>query len=309
VLPDPSATPSLRFQELPYRFAVLTIDQPGRKVNVLSRAFWGELEQMLTALATRTDLNGLVLQSGKPGTFVAGADLKELADADPADPGPTRSLLEHGLQVLDLLETLPYPTAAIIDGPALGGGLELAMACDFRLLGTSGKAELGLPEVKLGLIPGWGGTQRLPRLAGTHNALTRILSGESWTADSPIPRALVEQVAPSDQLGETALALVDAAKGYGSWKTVRQRKAGPVPADLEEPAWTDAAQTAFEQMVDGKDAKYRPAARAAFEAVTRGRGLSLKEAVPLETEAFLKLAGGPENKALIAEFFAARKKG
>src|SRR5215210_861225 len=167
--------------------ARLTFDQPDSRANVLSTALWTEFGQALDSLVHRPGLTGLVLASAKPGIFIAGADLKELADADPADPEPTRAFIELGLRVLETLEALPFPTAALIDGAALGGGLEVALACDFRLCGTGPRVQLGLPEIKLGLIPGWGGTQRLPRLVGVEEAINRLLSGESYDDTDPAP--------------------------------------------------------------------------------------------------------------------------
>src|SRR4051812_34347268 len=158
-MPDPA----VRLDVRPDTVAVLTLDQPGSKANVLTTQMWTELEAAVDALATRTDVRGLVIASAKPGIFIAGADLKLLANAaGPNDPA-VRSFIEHGLRVLEKLEALPFPTCAAIDGAALGGGLEVALACDYRVVGTSDKVKLGLPEVTLGLIPGWGGTQRLPR--------------------------------------------------------------------------------------------------------------------------------------------------
>src|SRR5687767_6796572 len=180
--------------------ARLTFDQPGSRANVLSTALWTEFGQALDGLTHRPGVTGLVLASAKPGIFIAGADLKELADADPANPEPTRAYIELGLRVLETLEALPFPTVAIIDGAALGGGLEVALACDFRVCGTEPKVRLGLPEIKLGLIPGWGGTQRLPRLVGVEEAVSRLLSGESYEASDPPPEDLVDETVPSDQL-------------------------------------------------------------------------------------------------------------
>ena len=165
--------------------ARLTFDQPNSRANVLSTALWTEFGQALDGLVHRPDVKGLIVASAKPGIFIAGADLKELADADPGDPGPTRTFIELGLRVLETLEALPFPTVALIDGAALGGGLEVALACDFRICGTSPKVQLGLPEIKLGLVPGWGGTQRLPRLVGVEEAINRLLSGESYDDDRP----------------------------------------------------------------------------------------------------------------------------
>src|SRR6478752_1686126 len=159
--------------------AVLTFDQPGSKANVLTRELWTEFGETLASLATRTDLKGLVLASAKPGIFIAGADLKLLANAPGPNDPEVRAFIEQGLRVLEQLEALPFPTCAAIDGAALGGGLEVALACDSRIAGVNPKLQLGLPEVKLGLTPGWGGTQRLPRIAGLPSATEMVTTGQS----------------------------------------------------------------------------------------------------------------------------------
>jgi enoyl-CoA hydratase/carnithine racemase len=146
--------------------AVLTFDQPGSRANILTREMWGELRTALEQLAGEAGIRGLVLASAKPGIFIAGADLKFFATVAEQNDPAVAELIRFGLDTLELLETLPFPTCAAIDGAAVGGGLEVALACDTRLLGTNPRVELGLPETKLGLIPGWGGTQRLPRIAG-----------------------------------------------------------------------------------------------------------------------------------------------
>src|SRR5439155_4433574 len=115
-------------------------------------------------------------KSGKPGMFVAGADLRELGSRP--DPNLSKAVTKRGLDIFWAFENLPFPTVAAIDGSCMGGGLELSLSLDFRLAGTDPKTELGVPEVKIGLFPGWGGTQRLPRVAGATAAIEMICSGE-----------------------------------------------------------------------------------------------------------------------------------
>src|SRR4051812_29527351 len=170
---------AITISERPDGVAVPAFDQPGSKANVLTRALWAEFGNALAGLAARTDLKGLVLASAKPGIFIAGADLKLLANAPGPNDPDVRAFIDQGLRVLEQLEALPFPTCAAIDGAALGGGFEVALACDYRVCGTNPKVQLGLPEVSLGLIPGWGGTQRLPRLVGIHEAAEMVASGRS----------------------------------------------------------------------------------------------------------------------------------
>jgi enoyl-CoA hydratase len=281
--------------------ARLTFDQPDSRANVLSTALWTEFGQALDSLVHRPGLTGLVLESAKPGIFIAGADLKELANADPANPELTRAFIELGLRVLETLEALPFPTVALIDGAALDGGLEVALACDFRLCGTSPKVQVGCPEIRLGLMPGWGGTQRLPRLVGVEEAINRLLSGESYDATDPPPEDLVDETVPSDHLAEAAARWL----ATGDWREVREAKRSPVPADLL-PSADFLAET--RQTLDLIEPPMRPAAAEILKVVLEGSLTDLAGGIRLETAAFLRLAGTPNSRQLIADFFAKRKR-
>jgi enoyl-CoA hydratase/carnithine racemase len=267
--------------------AVLTFDQPGSRANILTADLWAEFEASLDALATRTDVKGLVLASAKPGVFIAGADLNLLANAPgPNDPA-VRGIIEQGLCVLEKLEALPFPTCAAIDGAALGGGLEVALACDCRVAGDNPKVRLGLPEVTLGLIPGWGGTQRLPRIIGMEKAADMLTTGRPLDAGDAAACGLVSQVVAAALLAESAAQQVLASDSA----TVRVRTTGPVfgAGVLDLTGLTGAAAEAVRVMVEGA-------------------ALPLKQAIAVETEAFMRLAGSDESKRLIAAFFASRKK-
>jgi len=187
--------------------AVLTFNQLGGKANVLNSGLWTELDEALDSLATRTDIKGLVLTSAKPGIFIAGADLKLLANAKGPNDPEVRAFIERGLSVLNKLENLPFPTIAAIEGAALGGGLEVALACDYRIAGSvDPKFKLGFPEVALGLIPGWGGTQRLPRIIGIPEAMTVIVSGQPMNYP-PQSNPLFNVFAPDPSLLEDSAAV------------------------------------------------------------------------------------------------------
>jgi enoyl-CoA hydratase/carnithine racemase len=266
--------------------AVLTFDQPGSRANVLTRDLWTELGDALAGLAARTDLKGLVLASAKPGVFIAGADLKLLQSAPgPNDPA-VRAFIDLGLRVLEQLEALPFATCAAIDGAALGGGLEVALACDARVCGTNPKVQLGLPEVKLGLIPGWGGTQRLPRIIGLSEASEMVVSGHADEAETCANSGLVARVVASERLIDEASAL---ARGPRPAK-----RRGPLSAAERESTIAAGPGTA--------------AAREALRVMELGAALPLADAIKIETEAFMRLAGSDESKRLITDFFASRKK-
>jgi enoyl-CoA hydratase/carnithine racemase len=284
--------PAIRIAVRPDAVAVLTIDQPGTKVNVLDESLWSELETTLDSLAKRTDLKGLIVTSGKPGVFIAGADLKLLANASgPNDPA-VRAFIERGLRVLEKLESLPFPTCAAIDGMALGGGLEVALACDHRITGSNPKVLLGLPEVTLGLIPGWGGTQRLPRIVGLGEAANILSGGYGLSAGQAEAIGLAKPAVDPGHLIDSCAAVLAAAE-LSDWRGDRERRRRPIPD------WWSAYPTIPNEPGP---------AREALRVMSEGTTLPLPAAIRLETEAFLHLAGSPESKRLIAAFFASRKK-
>ncbi len=158
--------------------ASLVFDLPNEKVNTFSGPVIEELEKIIDGLATNKEIKILAISSAKKGVFIAGADLHSF-EPMASDPSHVSFMIEGGHRVFNKISNLPFPTVALINGACLGGGMELALACTYRVVSDSPKTLLGLPEVTLGIIPGWGGTQRLPRLVGLIEALPLILSGKS----------------------------------------------------------------------------------------------------------------------------------
>ncbi len=284
--------------------ARLTFDKPDAKANTLSLAVIAEFETMLAELKNRVDLKGLILRSGKPGMFIAGADLKELGSADPKRPEIIRGLIQRGLSIPATIESLPFPTAALIDGPCLGGGLEVALGFDLRLAGTHPKVEIGLPEVKIGLIPGWGGTQRLTRLIGPSQAAEMICTGESVRAQRAKELGIVFDVVPSDRLESEAQRLLADLHASGDWMRDRDRRRQPVGLTEDQLSFTFAVARA---MVMEKTKGQLPAPLAALDAIEKGCNRPLEEGLAFETEAMIPLVGSPISKALIAVFFMNQK--
>lgn len=156
--------------------AYLTIDVPNEKVNILSQDVLQQLNQILDNLKKHSGVKALVIKSGKPDTFLAGANLHEFESAFD-NPSFIEKALNTGHEVFNKLASLPFPTIAFIHGICVGGGLELALACDYRVVTDYSKTSLGLPETTIGIFPGWGGTQRLPRLVGLMEGVQMITSG------------------------------------------------------------------------------------------------------------------------------------
>jgi len=174
--------------------AYVTIDRP-KVLNALNMATMEELGEVFTDLAADREVRVVILTGSGEKAFVAGADINELQKNNPVE---AKAYTHRGQAVLDLIENLGKPVIACINGFALGGGCEIAMACTMRLV--SEKARLGQPEVKLGLIPGYGGTQRLPRLVGTGLAMQILLTGEMISAQEAYRIGLVNEVVAPEQL-------------------------------------------------------------------------------------------------------------
>ncbi len=180
----------------------LTLDRAESGVNALSAEVLEELERLLPAIA-RSRAKGLVLRSGKAGGFIAGADVNEFAERTSSVQALAH--IRRGQEIFRQVELLPMPTVAMIHGFCLGGGLELALCADFRVLGESVK--VGQPEILLGVIPGAGGTQRLPRLIGPSRAKDLVFSGRFIDAAEALRIGLADQVVPDAEVYDAARRL------------------------------------------------------------------------------------------------------
>jgi 3-hydroxyacyl-CoA dehydrogenase/enoyl-CoA hydratase/3-hydroxybutyryl-CoA epimerase len=193
------------------RLATLTFDSPDRKVNVFTRAAFQELERLVDELAGRKDIGCLILLSGKPGNFIAGADVEEIARV--TDPVEAEAGSRVGHRLFSAWEGLPFPTVAAIRGVCLGGGLEISLASTYRVASDRADTKMGLPEVRLGILPGWGGSTRLPRRIGIAEALDLILTGKTVAGRKALKLGLIDALLPDarflDEVRDFALARID----------------------------------------------------------------------------------------------------
>ncbi|WP_020471560.1 enoyl-CoA hydratase-related protein [Zavarzinella formosa] len=279
---------------------LLRFDQTGRSVNVLSADVWRELEAELTEIAHEPPLRGVLLASGKPHMFFAGADLHELLPL----VGNEKAVREHmalGARVLRLIESLPCATVAMIEGAALGGGLELALACDYRVMALTPQLKVGFPEISLGLIPGWGGTQRLSRLIGVEETISRLLSGLPYTEEDLPNEYLADELAPVEEMLTIATQLLD----VGETDDLRQIKRDPVGEDmLPAKDYLDATR----EMLNTLNPELLPAGLEMVRVVMEGALMPLDKALELETVAFSRLMGTETARIRIQRFFDERKK-
>jgi 3-hydroxyacyl-CoA dehydrogenase/enoyl-CoA hydratase/3-hydroxybutyryl-CoA epimerase len=194
---------------------VLTIvfDHPGEPVNVLTPEIFEELNRLLDQARSHPDLRGLLFTSAKPGMFLAGMDVESIASVRDPQQGTEAARFVHS--IFHKIAELGRPSVCVIGGTCLGGGCELALACTLRIAGDGPEVRIGLPEVRLGIIPGFGGTQRLPRLVGLTAALDLILTGRTLDGRRAHKIGLVHRVVPSAYLEREALALLSRAIGDG----------------------------------------------------------------------------------------------
>lgn len=183
----------------------LILDRADAAVNALNQEVMSELKQILAELEEKPPV-GLIITSGKASGFIAGADVEEFVKLKTSQEA--FEVIQAGQQILDQLENLPFPTLALIRGFCMGGGLELALACEFRVAEEDVRTRLGFPEVKLGIQPGWGGTVRLPQLIGHLPALDLILTGRPVSAKTAQRLGLVDAAVPDRQLANAAQALI-----------------------------------------------------------------------------------------------------
>jgi 3-hydroxyacyl-CoA dehydrogenase/enoyl-CoA hydratase/carnithine racemase len=280
--------------------AVATFDLPGKGANILSVGVLEELAGILDELEKRQDLAGLVIRSGKPGIFIAGADIREFLASLGAPKSEVVGMCRRGQTLFQRLSNGPFVSVAAIDGICVGGGAELAVWCDRRVMSDNSKSEIGFPEVKLGLYPGWGGTVRAPRIVGLANAVEMITSAENVDAKTALTMGLASDVVPADKLVEAAIRLVRAEKASGQYLKDRERWSGPIQSEPTELGFLGATASA---MIQQETKGNYPAPMAALELMLETSQLGAEEALQREAEGMAELFGSPVNAALINVFF------
>ncbi len=275
---------------------VATLDVPGEKVNTLSRALFDEFRVWLDELhAPKRPIKACVLWSAKPDNFIAGADIEDFTKVRSEMEAEELSRAGHAL--LGRLEQSPVPVVAAIHGACLGGGLETALACRYRVASDDARTTLGLPEVMLGLIPGAGGTQRLPRLVGLGRGLDLILTGRSLKATRALKAGLVDEVVPRAILLETACR---AAKALAEGRLTPVRRGITAVERMARPLIFRKARTSVLEKTLG----LYPAPLQAIDVIEAGTAATLAEGLEREAKAFGTLAVSPQSRALVSLFFA-----
>jgi 3-hydroxyacyl-CoA dehydrogenase / enoyl-CoA hydratase / 3-hydroxybutyryl-CoA epimerase len=277
---------------------ILTVDVPGEKVNTLGKGMMQELLTLLGEIEARTDVRAIVLRSAKVDNFIAGADIKDFTTIRSSLEGETLS--RQGQSVLDRLEALKVPVVAAIHGSCMGGGMETILACDYRVASDHPKTSIGLPEVNLGIIPGMGGTQRLPRLVGLRTALDLILTGRALKATRALKAGVVDEVVPAPVVVEVAKR---AAAKLADGSLEPRRPGIPLVEKLMRPVIFSKARQGVREKTHG----HYPAPLAAIDVVEKGTTLSLEEGLKLEAKRFGELSVSEVSRALVSIFFATQE--
>ncbi|WP_312242891.1 enoyl-CoA hydratase-related protein, partial [Pantoea sp.] len=288
-------TSAFHLQMRPDNIGVITINVPGEKINTLKAEFAAQMMATIAEARRNAQLVGLVLISGKPDSFIAGADISMIDRCRSVEEAA--GLSRQGQEVMASLAALPVPLVAAIHGACLGGGLELALACDARICSLDDKTRLGLPEVQLGLLPGTGGTQRLPRLIGVSEALTLMLSGKTLRAEQARRLGLVDEAVPQAILLQSAIERVLKGKAGPATLPTRERL---IQAPLARHALFAFAKRQTRQKTQGN----YPAAERIIEVVRIGLEQGARSGFDAEARAFGELAMTPESAALRSLFFA-----
>ena len=289
--------------------ALVTWDMPNRSMNVFTQDVMGEFDAMIDAMVADETVKGVVITSGKQGSFTGGADLKMLSGM--FDAFEAAKALDKEAAVKELfdsagrmswiwrkLETSGKPFVAAINGTCMGGGFELALACHGRVAATD--AKMGLPEVKVGIFPGAGGTQRVARLTDTQSALQMLLKGSTLTADKAKGMKLIEAVVPQDELVATAKKML--ADGLSPVKAWDQKgfklPSGPVYSPAGAQIWPAVASLFRKETNDNY-----PGARAIVKCVYEGLLLPMDAALRVEQRYFTEVLQTTEAAMMIRSLF------
>jgi len=279
--------------------ATLIFDTPDSKANVFSMAALEALDAQIDALAKAKKLKALFIESAKEEIFIAGANLHEIASAK--DAARAEAFVGKGQEVFNKLEALPFTTVAVIDGACLGGGLELALACDYRLATTHPHTRIGLPEINLGIIPGFGGTQRLYRLIGFAHAMEVILGAKQLSGEEALARGIVDAAVPHGYLGFKKAALTEALLAGNVQKQIKLAGKGIAWYERFAPVRSVIANTAAKKVWEKTQGHY-PAPPALIDVLKKSFGTPLEEGLAIERAAVVRLVLTPESKNLIRLF-------
>ena len=278
--------------------AKLSYDNQKESVNKFDQATVQEFAEAVAALEQASEVKGLIVTSGKK-VFIAGADITEFVGNFKKPENEIAAWVFEINKTFNRFEDLPFPKVAAINGAAMGGGTEMTLVCDYRVM--SDKASIGLPEVKLGIFPGFGGSVRLPRIIGIDNALEIIATGEAQKPAAALKVGMVDAVVSAEQLEASAIDLVKKCiKGELDWKARHNEKLSPVKLNpLEQAMAFNSAKGVL--FAKANPAQY-PAPKIALEAIEKHVNLPRDKALEVEAASFAKAAKTPQAESLVGLF-------
>ena len=264
----------------------VVFDTPGEKVNKFNREVFKQLDALLDELVKRSDIKALLFISGKKDVFIAGADLKEFMAAF-KDPSIVEQILQEGRKMIFKMRSLPFPTIALIHGACLGGGLEFSLICNYRIVTDHPKTSLSLPETTIGIIPGWGGTQTLPRLIGLMKGAEMIVSGKPLIGAQAYKLRLADAVAAPEFLEEKGREFARMIlTPQGRKKVIARRKRGGAKTFLLEktPFGRQFLFRQFKKEILKKTKGFYPAPLVALDVIEKSCKLPLEQGLKVELQ-------------------------
>ena len=280
-------------------FVEINFNSQSGSVNKFDQETLGDLQRAVSLLSEQSDIRGLLLSSAK-SVFVVGADITEFSAMFSESKEDFLKAAQTVNGLFSQIEDLPFPSVASINGFALGGGFEVCMACDSRVI--SATAAVGLPETGLGILPGWGGTVRLPRLVGYGTAMQWVTSGAQQKPEAALAAGAVDAVVAPDALRAESLKLLqELAVGSRDYKARRLQKLSPLPEPAQE---VHAFSANVEAMIKGKMGNHYPAPLKVLELMNQAAGLGRDEAIKLENLAFYEITQTPQARALVGLFLS-----
>ncbi|MDB5973140.1 MAG: fadB [Hydrocarboniphaga sp.] len=288
---------SIRVTVLPGGIAELCFDRQQDAINKFDKSTVEELAAAAAALGKDSSIKGLLVTSAK-SVFIVGADITEFGQNFKLSEEELAAWALNANQAFNAIEDLPFPSVTAINGIALGGGFEMCLATDYRVIAAD--AQVGFPEVKLGIIPGFGGTVRMPRLTGADNAIEWIASGSQQKAEAALKVRAVDGVTPLDKLRDAALRTLNLAiEGKLDWKARREQKKGPLKLNQIESMMVFETSKGF---IAGQAGPNMPAPVEAVKAIQKAASKGRDDALKIEGAAFAKLAKTSVADALIGIF-------
>ncbi|ETX10298.1 multifunctional fatty acid oxidation complex subunit alpha [Marinomonas ushuaiensis DSM 15871] len=279
--------------------ATVTLDLVGESVNKFNSLTLGELAKAVDALKHTADIKGVIFSSAKD-VFVVGADITEFTTWFKLDDEELADKLRDAHAIFNTISDLPYPTVAAINGIALGGGMELCLACDYRVMADT--AKIGLPETQLGIYPGWGGSVRLPRLIGPDNACEWICGGAQKRSADAFKDGAVDAVVPATKVNDSARHLIqqvlDGKLDYHARRA--ELRAPMVFSPIEKMMIFESVRG----VVGAKAGKHYPAPMLVIKTIEKGISQDMEKALDTEIKGFIKLAKGPVAKSLVNLFLS-----